>query len=110
MLKLSISDTYEKQPPVSRYRQLVSEINEIYETEALDEDSEEENYDVEHVRQSNNAADEEEEEEEYCVQCTPIVPDTYAGTKLSHKGRCCQICQYEGCGVQQSNVVMCTVH
>jgi hypothetical protein len=60
------------------------------------------------VRQSDDAADEEEEEEEYFLKCTPFAPDTFAATKLSPKGRCCQIFQFEGCGVQQSNVVLCT--
>jgi hypothetical protein len=35
-----------KKPPVSRHRQLVSEIDDVFEREAVDEDSEKENYDV----------------------------------------------------------------
>jgi hypothetical protein len=50
------------------------------------------------------------DDEEYCVDCTPCVPNTFAGTKLSANGKCCQICYFEGRGVQQSNVVVCKAH
>jgi hypothetical protein len=80
-----------------------------------EEESETQEDDVVSIESQSDEADEEaanEEDlyEEYCVECSPVVPDTFAGTRLSAKGRCCQICQFEGRGVQQSHVVTCKAH
>lgn len=111
-----LSQPNKKQSPASRAREILSEINAVYETEVLSDDSEEEESETQEddvvsiESQSDESADEEDLYEEYCVECSPVVPDTFAGTRLSAKGRCCQICQFEGRGVQQSHVVTCKAH
>ena len=47
---------------------------------------------------------------EYCFQCSPITPETFAGIKLSARGKCCQVCYFEGRGIVQKNVVVCKAH
>jgi hypothetical protein len=115
------SSASKKQSPAGRARELLSELNDIYEAEVLSGESEEEYSNLKQQDAvsleslSDEMVDEEvvdvdEEYEDYCVECTPVAPDTFAGTRLSPKGRCCQICQFEGCGVQQSHVVTCKAH
>ena len=112
-----------KASPTSRARQLTDEINRLLDTE-VEESTEEEEFsnneddDTESVqsRESDEAEEEGEDEDEdevvgeFCQECWPVVPDTFAGRSLSAKGRCCQICLFEGRGVNQMNVVTCKAH
>lgn len=47
---------------------------------------------------------------EYCFQCSPIAPETFVGKELSARGKCCQVCYFEGRGIVQKNVVVCKAH
>jgi hypothetical protein len=45
-----------------------------------------------------------------CAECSPVVPETFAGSQLSQRGKCCQICLFEGKGVRVHKVVTCQAH
>jgi hypothetical protein len=47
----------------------------------------------------------------YCFGCMPEVPSYFSGKdNISANGKACQVCLYEGRGVQQKDVVTCAAH
>jgi hypothetical protein len=47
---------------------------------------------------------------DFCTGCSPVVAETFAGSQLSQRGKCCQICLFEGKGVRIHKVVTCQAH